>query len=647
MSKKHSNLYDIFRIAWEEQNSFVGEIIYRHNGKSSHTTAYEIDEKAEILIEIPRKLGTKGAKLYLFNEYKEKHIETVSGSFLDITSDRDVYSFSVPVKKIGVGIYYFYIEIFSFSDIIYLYKNWGGIFYSKELTKNYFQLSVSDFKYREPLEYYGGVIYHIFVDRFCRKQQGNISDGSVLLTDWGDEIPEYPKYPGEPIKNNYFYGGTLYGIADKLDYISSLGVTLIYLSPIFKSPSNHKYDTSDYMTVDDFFGGEEALKFLVREAKKYGIGILLDGVFNHTGADSIYFNKYGRFDSVGAYQSTSSEFFPWYEFRSFPRNYVCWWNIDILPRINPDFPTCRKYFIGNGGVIDKYSEIGVAGFRLDVVDELSDSFVAGIKSRLKEKRADSILYGEVWEDASCKIAYGKMKKYFLGEQLDGVMNYPLRRGIISFLRDGSIDEIRYALTDIIFNAPKRIRDMQMNLLGSHDTERIITALGGELSDGKSNEYLSASFMCPERYSKGKALLLMAYTIASTLPGIPSVYYGDEVGLEGYSDPFNRRCFPWGKEDCEILSHYRKLACIRLSASVYKTGEYKLLYLESGILIFSRYNSQSSYITVINNRDRDLILRFKEMSLDLFSKSKGFTFSLKGRTSTVIKTRNNKFLEIIK
>lgn len=192
-------------------------------------------------------------------------------------------------------------------------------------------------------------------------------------------MPEYPAYPGAPLKNNRFYGGTLLGIIDKLEYIRSLGVDTIYLSPIFDAASNHKYDTADYMSVDSMFGGEKAFKALIKKAHEYGIGIILDGVFNHTGSDSIYFNKYGHYKTLGAYQSKKSKYYSWYDFKNYPDEYTAWWGIDILPRIHPDKPDCRKYFVGKDGVIAKYASMGIDGFRLDVADELSDDFIAEIK----------------------------------------------------------------------------------------------------------------------------------------------------------------------------------------------------------------------------------------------------------------------------
>ena len=632
-----------FRISHSESLYDSGEIVYIHNGKETSSCAYELNEKSKLKIKLPRSLGAVGVKINIFDESSTTLIMSLDAAWVGFVSKYDIYTALLPINKLNVGLYFFSIEISMISGIAYAVKHSSAITFTDTKIKPEFQLSVSDFKYKAPTDKYGGIIYHIFVDRFNRGKKQKTADGAVFVKDWNAPLPEYPKYPGAPLKNNYFYGGTLYGIADKLDYIKSLGVTMIYLSPIFESVSNHKYDTADYMTVDSAFGGDKALAHLIKKAKKFGISIILDGVFNHTGADSIYFNKNGRYETLGAYQSKDSEYFSWFDFEEFPNKYTSWWGIEILPRINPDIPECRNYFVGDGSVIEKYGKMGIAGFRLDVVDELSDDFTEAIKQKLYETNENTVLYGEVWEDASNKIAYGKRKQYYIGKELDGVMNYPLRRGLISYLRDKNTDELRYALTDVMFNAPKRIRDMQMNLIGTHDTERIITVLGGESSNGKSNDYLYSHSMTDEEYKKGRNALVQAYTVLATLPGIPAIFYGDEVGLEGYGDPFNRRTFPWGKEDKELLCHYRKLGEIRRSCDLYKDGDFRLLHLDDNLLAFARYKNSEAYITIINNSKNELSITFSKRVLSLLDMKKSTVFNIQADSSLIVKTKKKTIL----
>ena len=628
---------EILRISKTENLFDTGQILCIHKDAEEASYAFEFHEKGKLKIYVPRSVAATKVTVVFYEESEKNAILSLKADWVDIYRKYDVYEVAIPIQAMEIGLYFFAFEISSLSGLIYGYKNRNRLFFTdKKNSYPKFQFSVSDFKYPEPEKYYGGIIYHIFVDRFNRSKNQTLRDGKIFVKKWESALPEYPEYPGAPVKNNYFYGGTLWGIAEKLDYLKSLGVTILYLSPIFKSPSNHKYDTSDYMTVDEDFGGEKALIHLIKRAEKYGISIILDGVFNHTGSDSIYFNKYGNFESLGAYQSKNSPYYTWYEFKTYPDDYTTWWGIDILPRINPSVPECKDFFIKKDGVIEKYAKLGIAGFRLDVVDELTDSFVESIKKKLYEHNNSSILYGEVWEDASNKIAYGKRKKYYLGKELDGVMNYPLQKGIISFLRHGATDELYYALTDVILNAPKRITNIQMNLIGSHDTERIITALGADIPKGQNNEYLSNYKMSEEEYECGKSNLLMAYTIIATLPGIPTIYYGDEAGLEGFNDPFNRLPYPWGREDKEIISHYENIGKIRRNHSVYKYGNFKLNYLKDGLLIFSRYNSYNAYVTVVNINNTTSTVRFSKNATSLIDMKKGTEFHIT-RQAQIFKT----------
>ena len=490
----------------------------------------------------------------------------------------------------------------------------------------------------------GGVIYHIFVDRFKRGGSSEIPDGAKVIPGTWKAIPEYPQYPGAPLYNNCFYGGTLWGIIEKLDYIKSLGTNVIYLSPIFRAYSNHKYDTADYMTVDPIFGGEEAFVALIKACKEKDIEIILDGVFNHTGSDSVYFNRYGRYPSVGAYQSRKSAYFEWYDFQTYPSKYTSWWGIDTLPRINPDVPSCSDFFVGENGVINKYAAMGIYGFRLDVADELSDNFISKIKLCLSRNLNDNILYGEVWEDASNKTSYGTRRKYYQGSELDGVMNYPVRTGIIEFILGWGCSKLAYALGDVTNNAPRTILHNQMNLLGTHDTERILTILGGEDVSGKTNAQLSVKHLRAENREKAIYRLINAYTILSTIPGVPTIFYGDEAGLEGYRDPFNRMPFPWGKEETRLVEHYRLMGKIRHENEVYKAGDFSLDYIDDSLLVFRRYNDNEAFITVVNNADYDREVEFDSPVKELICNKENSKFLIKAYASSIFKVERGTSLE---
>lgn len=626
---------------------FNGNVEYLHNGKNIGSGAFDITCRAEIVAHIPRAVGIRGAEIEIFDESLTSLKARMTMAWRKSDMKNDAYVAKLDLSALGVGLYYFRLKLESACGELFGMLSCGKLVFSTELGKfDHFQMSIVDFLYDEPKNYYGGVIYHIFVDRFNRCKFTNTRADAVICEDWDEGIPDYPEYPGAHLENNNFYGGTLWGVIEKLDYIKSLGVNLIYLSPIFEAYSNHKYDTGDYMKVDEMFGGEEALVHLIAEAKKRGIGIILDGVFNHTGADSVYFNKFGKYSALGAYQSKESLYYSWYDFQEYPNKYTCWWDIEILPRINPDKKECRSYFTGAGGVIEKYTKLGIAGFRLDVADELSDDFIFDIKSVMSKYNKNNLLYGEVWEDASNKIAYGKRKTYYLGAELDGVMNYPLRDGVVDFLRNKNPDKLKYALTDIVFNAPRRIANMQMNLLGTHDTERIITALAGEESVGYSNAQLSTMKLSEEQSAVGTKLIKQAYTIVATAPGIPAIFYGDEIGMEGYHDPFNRRPYPKTRGNEEIRSHYIKIGKIRGKEDVYRDGDFKLIRIDKDILVFSRTKNKNVCYTFVNNSSKNLQIEFSKAGGELLSGIESRSYSFPKGESLIIKTTTNNKFEII-
>ncbi|MBQ1260635.1 MAG: glycoside hydrolase family 13 protein, partial [Clostridia bacterium] len=569
-------------------SQLTGYVFYDNGDGYSKRTAYDLKKPIKLGLLLPRALGAGGVRVSLFNE-REGSEKTYDLTWHSLYLDFDFYEITFDKNELTPALYFFNFIIKTAQGNIYGNRHGGNKVSFSQDKSTAFQLTAYKFKHRARIDK-GGVIYQIFVDRFS-KGQGAIKVDCAVYPDSFEVIPEVPDYPGAPMKNNTFYGGNLFGVIDRLDYLKSLSVTAIYLTPIFRSPSNHKYDTADYMKVDEGFGGDEALKELIEKAHALGIKIILDGVFNHTGADSVYFNKYRTYGDGGAYNSKLSPYYPWYDFKHYPEDYTSWWGIDILPRINPDIPECAEFFSGKGGVIDKYTGMGVDGFRLDVVDELPDTFIKSIKNRQQSINPGSILYGEVWEDASNKIAYGERKSYYTGDELDGVMNYPVRRGIIGYLTSGSTDALLYAIDEVYNNAPKRIADTQMNLLGTHDTERILTVLGGINADGYSKRDLSRIRMSEEEKRRAKTKLIMAYAILATLPGIPMIYYGDEVGLEGYSDPCNRLPYPYGKEDTELLRAFCDIGALRAKNSVYKNGKIELLYIDSELLAYRRIGNK--------------------------------------------------------
>lgn len=479
------------------------------------------------------------------------------------------------------------------------------------------QLSVyaADFTVSERLK--SGMIYHIFVDRFKKSSRGLLcKPGAALNEDWNDGIPQFGAYPGAKVANNVFFGGDLYGIAEELPYIKSLGVSTIYLSPVFDAASNHKYDTGDYLTVDSMFGGESALRELCAAAKRLDIDVILDGVFNHTGCDSVYFNKFGNYPGVGAYQSKDSPYYPWYFFNDFPDNYECWWGVKILPRVNTASEDYRRFIYDQ--VIDRWMRAGVSGWRLDVVDELDDDFLTGLRQAIKRRNADAAIIGEVWEDASDKVSYGRRRHYLRGRQLDSVMNYPLRDAILSYVLHGDVEKFRKNTETLYRRYPKEVSDSLMNFLGTHDTARILSALGDRDFENLSNEQLSTRKLSPEERREAVRLLKLAYGLLVAIPGAPCIFYGDEVGMEGYRDPFCRKPFPWRNMDEDLLAYYRKLGEIRGRESVFHGGLFRLLTVTEDYAILERYDDGDCLKIVANRSEEEISIRLSAPATDLIS-----------------------------
>lgn len=464
--------------------------------------------------------------------------------------------------------------------------------------------------YREcfatPAWFKGGIMYQIFPDRFFKSGETLAEKGKWLHRDW-HETPEFRPNEKGKILNNDFFGGNFRGILKKLDYLQSLHVTVIYLNPIFRAFSNHRYDTGDYMQLDPMLGSEEDFAALVSECWKRGIRLILDGVFNHTGDDSRYFNKYGTYDEIGAYQSKDSKYYSWYNFRHFPDKYDSWWGIDVLPAVNENCPSYIDFITGENGVLRRWMKYPLGGFRLDVADELPDEFVAKIRSAVKSANGDAVVIGEVWEDASNKIAYSTRRKYFQGEELDSVMNYPLKDAIINFVVSGNTSLLRRTVGMLLDHYPKCVLDSLMNILGTHDTVRVLTALGGVCAYNK--EEMAVLKLSAEQRAVATERLKIAAILLYTFFGVPCIYYGDEIGMEGYSDPFCRKPFAWDLIDEDILSHYRWLGELRSRYTVFRDGDYRELYHDDNCIVFERRKGKEAVITVANLGNNKYTLRF--------------------------------------
>ena len=551
-------------------------------------------------IHIPCAVGTTAVTLLLKYEDGKAGAQDIPLEKQSVKGAYEVWGGDFSIPHTGLYFYYFYIR-----------KPDGGfrLFKQGDDTNmedgSLWQVSCVPADFHTPDWAKGATIYQIFPDRFYKAGNcdptGKLTPYTLHRT-WGEEVEWKPTADGK-VLNNDFYGGNFKGITEKLDYIASLGVNLIYLNPISKSFSSHRYDTGDYKTPDPLLGTEEDFAELCRQAHSRGIRVILDGVYSHTGSNSPYFNREGQFDSVGAYNSTESPYYSWYTFYNWPDSYNSWWNFDTLPTVNKMDPAFINYIIEDeDSVVAHWLKLGADGFRLDVADELPDEFIGLLRRRIKGIKPDALLLGEVWEDASTKIAYGRRRSYFTAGELDSVMNYPFRTAIIDYVRgrDGG-QGLKEAVMAIVENYPAEVVQCNMNLLGTHDTPRILTALVDDFSG--TREEMSKRRLSRHQFDIAYDRLLMASFLQYTLPGSPSLYYGDEAGMEGGKDPFNRRPYPWGYENMEFVEHFKRLGRLRREHPAFRYGDIQFFQAGDRHVGFTRSYEGRTY-RVYCNRDAD-------------------------------------------
>ncbi len=575
------------------------------NGEKTRTAPSGVVRVSAV---VPRAFSASGGYVIIYDDPSENS-RRFDCSFIGLDGESDVYEAEIPAD---VGLYYFNITLYTpYGELCF--GNDGSELYGKIYygSPEKFQLLCYRSDYIPPVDYENGVVYQIFVDRFAKTGKPRLRKESVYNPDWDNGIPEYAEYPGQPLENNTLFGGTLYGIVEKLDYLSGLGVNILYLTPIFKAYSNHRYDTGDYSKVDSALGGITALRKLIKEAHKRGMKILLDGVFNHTGDDSLYFNKYKRYPSLGAYNSEKSPYYSWYTFDSYPDEYKSWWGVKVLPTLNTSNPEVIDYFCGDDGIIKKYLREGIDGWRLDVADELSEKLLFAIKTASHEQNPDSMILGEVWEDASNKIAYSARRHYFMGDQLDSVMNYPLRSAIIDYVKWGNASDFAARMNIILLHYPKHVLNRLLNFLGSHDTERIITVLAGDDMSGKCGTELAHKRMSEEQLVKGKKMVEFAFALLCSFPGMPCIYYGDEIGMQGYRDPFNRMPFCENNGDFEFSNVFARILSIRADNAPLRLGDCSI-EADGGVLIITRTLDGKRTVSVFNATDRPYTLHTDRM-----------------------------------
>ena len=470
--------------------------------------------------------------------------------------------------------------------------------------QNRWQMTVYDAAAPTPRWFGEGLTYQIVPDRFCRSHLPDMAEmpaGRRLHENWED-VPDYlPDGDGEYCRD--FFGGDLAGIRGKFPYLRELGVETLYLCPIFEASSNHRYNTGDYRRIDPMLGTEEDFRALCAEAHDLGIRVILDGVFNHNGRDSRYFNADGRYDTLGAAQSQDSPYYPWFHFHPWPTDYDAWWGIRDLPAVNEDAPSYRDFiFGGEDSVIRHWLRAGADGWRLDVADELPDDFIAGIRQAMDETKPGCLLLGEVWEDGSNKIAYSQRRRYLLGGETHCLMNYPFRTAALCYLRGGDAAEFRESMETLRENYPAPAFLSAMNFLGTHDTPRVLSLLGEGQAPAEKAER-AVYRLDPEEERLGKERWKLASALLYAFPGSPMLFYGDEVGLQGLEDPFCRGGYPWGREDGDLLTWFRLLGRVRKRPSL-RRGDLTWLHAQGPLLAFRRQAEGETTAAAFNAGDAD-------------------------------------------
>ena len=577
--------YSVYYSAWEPQCKYpFGAIPEGTSLSLNFLVSQELrPEKVALIL---RREGGSQRRLYLAQSGASPKMLT--------------FSITTPISE--VGLYFYRFEIENGDGTIFVGRGENSSAIIGDFLPEW-QLTVYASDFQTPQKLQQGMMYQIFPDRFLRAGDAPLPqtrNERYFHQSWEERplfIYDVPDYQATD-----FFGGNLAGITQKLSYLKTLGVTMIYLNPIFEAAGNHRYNTADYLHIDPYLGTEEDFVTLCKKAEKLDIQIILDGVFSHTGSDSIYFNKEGHYPSVGAYQSAASPYASWYHFQDKERTtYDCWWGFTTLPNVNEVDPAFMEFICGNEGVLHYWMDRGASGWRLDVADELPDAFLERLRECVKAYDPDGYVLGEVWEDASNKCSYGVRRPYLLGKQLDSTMNYPWRTAIIDYMKTGNARPFYNSVMTLMDHYPAPVLACLMTPLSTHDCPRIITVLGvnHSVDAAAQGDYQ----ITPQEYALGKELFKQAAILQFTLPGFPSLYYGDEAGLCGFADPWNRRTYPWGKEDRDLISFFQRLGQLRRRYPQNFCEPLQFVHLSDQAIGYSR----SNLLTVVPRCGKPLTL----------------------------------------
>lgn len=576
----------------------------------------------------------------------------------------EVFDYYEIKRQLGEEPFWYYFEIRSGSEVCYY--NRCGV--SERVVSDYDYVVCPGF--RTPKWAKGAVMYQIFTDRFCNGDPDNdVEDREYYyIGDYSRKVTDWNRYPAT-MDVREFYGGDLKGVWDKLDYLQDLGVEVLYFNPIFVSPSNHKYDIQDYDYIDPHYGvivedggnilaegdheNANATKYqkrvtdkknleasneffakLVEEIHKRGMKVIIDGVFNHCGSfnkwldrEHIYSTSPEQYAS-GAYESFNSPYHTFFKFYSnqWPDNnsYDGWWGNDTLPKLNyEEADTLEQYILGIGKkwVSEPYC---VDGWRLDVAADLGNSreynhqFWKKFRKAVKEANPEAVILAE---------NYGDSYDWLQGDEWDTIMNYDAFMEPVTWFLTGMqkhSDEFRQ---DMLGNAGNFFGAMHhnmsrmggqavaisMNELSNHDHSRFLTRTNHRVGRTAS--------VGAEAANEGinKAVFMEAVIIQMTWPGAPTIYYGDEAGVCGWTDPDNRRTYPWGSEDRELIAFHKAAIAMHKSQEVLKTGSYKPLVGEYNLIAYGRFNQKDAVVVIVNNSEDERRVRVPVWELGITDK----------------------------
>lgn len=577
-------------------------------------TTVKLNEKVTVILEISGDYGFVNEAEILINQHRSSNERQIKMEYKK--TQKNINYFCSEIDFNNLGIYYFCIKIVINNELKWIKldaRNNKAVITENNLP--YWTITVYDNDFEVPNWAKGKIMYHIFVDRFCKSEKYNPPEmQNRTINKWGD-TPTWQLDPEEKYCNNDFFMGNLKGIEEKIAYIKDLGVEIIYLSPICMSQSNHRYDVADYEKVDPYLGTNKDLKSLCDTAHRNGIKIIIDAVFNHTGNDSKYFNEYGNYKTAGAFKSEKSKYYNWYKKKQ-NGEFEYWWGFKNLPVCDEDNSNWQKYIYGENGVIDKWFSLGIDGLRLDVADELTDNFIENIRIAVKRNKKDGFIIGEVWENAITKEKDGNQRKYLLGTGLDTVMNYPFANAILKYVRFGNSKYLVETINEISSQYPNDAKNSLMNSLSTHDITRAITTLS---ADGIQNNKYNWVWDVPysrdwqfehdkidkENYEKAKKMMKVATTIQYFMPGNPCIYYGDEIGMYGYKDPFNRKCFEWDKIDEDMHKFFVQIGKLRKQNKFLSNAEIKIIQADENLFMFERYNENNNILVAVNRTENEV------------------------------------------